>query len=73
MGALLLALAKSIYCVISMEFLRLLLSGHFKGKLVLALRSVGCFIRVKHGGSKIQVTFPQVRVQVTMIEINEQH
>ena len=24
-------------------------------------------------GSKIQVTFPQVRVQVTTIEINEQH
>ena len=24
-------------------------------------------------GSKIQDTFPQVRVQVTMIEINEQH
>ena len=26
-----------------------------------------------YGGSKIQVTFPQVRVQVTMIQINEQH
>ena len=24
------------------------------------------------GGAKIQVTFPQVRVQVTMIQINEQ-
>ena len=24
-------------------------------------------------GLKIQVTFPQVRVQVTTIEINEQH
>ena len=26
-----------------------------------------------YSGSEIQVTFPQVRVQVTMTQINEQH
>ena len=28
---------------------------------------------ILHGRSEIQVTFPQVRVQVTTVEINEQH